>query len=273
MPRRSRIVVLLWMLASSAPAVFAQIAEALSVQSIAIQTDGSSARFWLTCFTEDKFSIRVIDNAGPGDTARYKTMDVPLRAGGAFAGANGGFFNRTPFEPVGLMISEGRRIGRFDPDSWMKGIFVVRGTRLALESAETFKTDETDISGAIQSGPWLVRGGRAETDNSRGRPTARTFIGHDGKGRWFLGVSSDCSLHHLAGFLRSKEVLAVVDVQWALNLDGGPSTGIWVRGAQHDFYRQEKSTVRNYLAVVPLPPAKEFSRKAESTDQVDPAAP
>ncbi len=236
----------------------AQPATTLPVRSVAVQAEGRSARLWLTLFTEDKFSIRVIDNAAPGDQARYQTMDVPLRAGGAVAGANGGFFNRTPFEPVGLMISEGRLIGRFDPQSWMKGILVVRGTKLAFEAAETFKTDEVGtISGAIQSGPWLVREGRAETDNSRGTPAPRTFIGHDGKGRWFLGVSTDCSLHHLATFLRSDEVRAVIDVQSALNLDGGPSTGLWVRRAQRDFYRQEKSAVRNYLAVVPLPPAKE----------------
>ena len=273
MPPLARVVALLLMLTGARLAVFAQPATVLPVRSVAIQAEGRSTRLWLTFFTEDKFSIRIIDNAGPGDSARYQTMDVPLRTGGAVAGVNGGFFNRTPFEPVGLMISEKKHVGRLDPDSWMKGLLVVRSTRFALESVTSFKADDPDITGAIQSGPWLVREGLAETDNSRGQPAARTFIGHDGKGRWFLGVSNDCSLHHLAGFLRSNEVRAVIDVQWALNLDGGPSTGLWVRGAQRDFYRQEKSTVRNYLAVVPRASAREASPQTEPTKVVDPASP
>lgn len=273
MSPRARATALLLMLMGAAFAVSAQPATLLPVQSVAIQAESRSTRLWLTFFTEDKFSIRIIDNAGPGDSARYPTMDVPLRAGGAVAGVNGGFFNRTPFAPVGLMISEGRRISRADPDSWMKGALVVRSTRFALEPVTSFRADDPDITGAIQSGPWLVREGLAETDNSRGQPAARTFIGHDGKGRWFLGVSNDCSLHHLAGVLRSNEVRAVIDVQWALNLDGGPSSGLWARGAQRDFYRQEKSTVRNYLAVVPLASAREASPQTEPTKTVAPASP
>lgn len=238
---------------ASALAVFAQTPAAPPVHSVVVHADGRGARLWLVFFPEKDFYIRIIDNAAPANAERYKTMDVPLRAAGAFAGANGSFFNREPFDPVGLMISESRTTGRFDPQSWMKGLLVVRGTRLALETSDKFQPDEPGITGAIQSGPWLVREGRPEADNNATHPAPRTFIGHDGKGVWFLGVSNDCSLHHLSQFLRSDAVRAITDVSWALNLDGGPSTGLWVKGSPRDFYRQEKWPVRNYLAVVAKP--------------------
>lgn len=241
-----------FLLLTAALVARAQSSGFMPLHTLSVQAEGRSARLWLTLFEEEKHLIRVIDNAAPGDIERYKTMDVPLRAAGVLAGANGSFFNRTPFEPVGLMISEGRQTGRFDPQSWMKGILVVRDGRMTIEPSDTFVLD-SKISAAIQSGPWLVRGGRAETDNSATQAAARTFIGHNGKSLWFLGVSNECSLRHLSLFLRSEPVRAVIDVDTALNFDGGPSTGLWVRGERRDFYRQEKWPVRNYVAVVRRP--------------------
>lgn len=230
----------------------AQSRDFLPVHTIPVQAEGRSARLWLTLFDEDTHVIRIMDNAAPGDIERYKTMDAPLRVAGALAGANGSFFNRSPFEPVGLMISEGRQTGRFDPQSWMKGVLVVRDGRMTLEASDRLALD-SKISAALQSGPWLVRGGRAETDNSATQAAARTFIGHNGKGLWFLGVSNECTLRHLSIFLRSEPVRAVIDAETALNFDGGPSTGLWVRGEPRDFYRQEKWPARNYVAVVRRP--------------------
>ena len=40
----------------------------------------------------------------------------------------------------------------------------------------------------------------------------------------------------------------MVKVSDALNLDGGPSTGLWVKDVR--FYQREKWTVQNYLGVV-----------------------
>jgi hypothetical protein len=164
------------------------------------------------------------------------------------AGCNGGFFERRPFTPVGGMISEGRRLSAVDPKNWMKGLLVVRAGHATLESSEKFQ-DAAEVTDLLQSGTWLVRDGKSETDSSRTQIARRTFVCSNGKGTWAIGASERCTLHELATILKSAEVTAVLDIQIALNFDGGPSTGLWLRQSPDNFYLPEKWAVRNYIGV------------------------
>lgn len=240
-----------WML--SAPLVAAPEASDpyLSVEEFALRHEGRSARLWLTFFSAERFELRVIDNASLDAAPRYRNLESALLALGAAAGTNGGFFNREPFDAVGLMRCDHRSLSAFDPKSWMKGLLVVRASGFALESVVGFDPEAADLVDALQTGPWLVRDGRPETNNSRTGLAPRAFVGTDGRGQWFLGASTDCSLHDLSHFLCADSVLAHLEVHAALNLDGGPSAALWVRRGARDFYRQEKWPVRNYLAVLP----------------------
>ena len=206
----------------------------------------------LIVFSAQDYSFHVIDNAGENDTAKFPDMAMAMKTNGCVAGCNGGFFSRKPFAPVGGMICGGIKVSRVNRRSWIKGALVVRAGRPALEEGESIETTE-GISDLLQSGTWLVRNGKSETDNSREKIARRTFIGHDAYGRWFLGASSPCTLHELAAALRASEVFAVIDVQSALNLDGGPSTGLWLKQSPDDFYLQELWPVRNYVGIVPRP--------------------
>lgn len=204
----------------------------------------------LVAFAERDFSFRVIDNAGGNDTAKFPDLATTMEANGCVAGCNGGFFSRQPFAPVGGMISGGVRTSRVNLKSWMKGLLVVRNGQPALVETDSIRTSD-GFSDLLQSGTWLVRTGQSETDNSRGQIARRTFIGHDGHGRWVLGASSPCTLHELAAALRAAEVVAVIDLQTALNFDGGPSTGLWLKQSPDNFYLQELWPVRNYVGIVP----------------------
>jgi len=118
---------------------------------------------------------------------------------------------------------------------------------LSLETIEGFKSGDGEVTQLLQSGPWLVRAGAAEKDNNN-LQAPRTFVGTDGKGVWFIGVTDDCTLQEISDFLGSDQLRVVVGVRDALNLDGGPSTGLWVKDSR--FYQREKWTVQNYLGVV-----------------------
>lgn len=227
----------------------AEEAATLTVRSLSFQGSRRVVQVWLTTFNAERHALRVIDNTAAGQPYRYADLSSAMRAEGCVAGCNGGFFERTPFSPSGYLISDGRASGVFKATSWMKGILVVRKGGLSLESINGFQPGDAEITQLLQSGPWLVRAGSAEKDNNAKSQAPRTFVGTGNNGVWFIGVIDDCTLQELADFLGGEKIREVVNVRDALNLDGGPSTGLWVKSAR--FYRREKWTVQNYLGVVP----------------------
>lgn len=248
---RARILVAIVLCLIACRGARAQEPAAPRLQAVTVGDHGRVIHLWLAVFSPDEFSLRVIDNEAPDDGFRFPDLATAMKAEGCVAGCNAGFFNWHPFEPVGLMISDGRKFGRFNPKSWMKGLLVVRAEGPSLESTHGFNPDQPGITALIQSGPWLVRAGKSETDNSRRAQAARTFIGNDGGGVWFIGMSDACSLQELATALRDEAVRAVIDVQVALNFDGGPSSGLWLKRNPADFYLKERTPVRDYLGLVP----------------------
>jgi exopolysaccharide biosynthesis protein len=229
----------------------APIHTVIPLHKLTVREHGHAIHLTLAVFEADKFSVRVVDNASPMAGARFPNLQAAMQATGCVAGCNASFFNREPFDPVGLMISDGRKAGTFDPKLWMKGLLVVRADGPALVPTETFQPDQPGVSALIQSGPWLVRAGRSETDDNNNETAPRTFIGHNSAGIWFLGTSDDCTLQELANCLRDDAVRTVVDVQLALNFDGGPSTGLWVKGTPTNFYQREGWVVRNFVGLEP----------------------
>ena len=222
----------------------------MKLHEVSVEQAARKIPVTLVVFAESKFAIRVIDNAGENDAAKFPTLAAAMESQGCVAGCNGGFFDRHPFSPVGGMISVGRRISPVDLNSWMKGLLVVRGGRPTLESSVAFK-DTPDVTDLLQSGTWLVRAGLSESDSSRTQIARRTFVCHDGKGTWAIGASERCTLHELATILKSPEVSAVLDIKEALNFDGGPSTGLWLKQSPENFYLSEKWSVRNYIGLLP----------------------
>jgi hypothetical protein len=81
----------------------------------------------------------------------------------------------------------------------------------------------------------------------------RTFVLTDCAGKWALGLCSHVSLRELSDLLSTKGIIIECQVERALNLDGGSSSGFWFRGPDgNEQYDREFATVRNFLAVVPM---------------------
>ncbi len=89
---------------------------------------------------------------------------------------------------------------------------------------------------AVQSFPVLVKPGGVmgfPADADDGRPARRTVVAQDRSGNIVLLVAPRgyFSLHHLAVWLASSDL----NIDIALNLDGGPSSGMWIaNGPQID---------------------------------------
>ncbi len=145
---------------------------------------------------------------------------------------NGGYF--TPEnETVGLLISDGRVWGT--PYGDFAGMFAVNPSPLEEKASVRWLRDQPydpnePLIEALQSFPVLVKPGGvmgfpANADDSR--PSRRTVVAQDRQGRilFIVAPRGYLSLHGLARFLADSDL----DLDVALNLDGGFSTGLWLR--------------------------------------------
>jgi hypothetical protein len=162
----------------------------------------------------------------------YHPVPQSLEAWGAESSAlvvlNGGFYREENgiFIPNGLTIVDGEVLGRSFGS--FAGMFAVtlNGPELRWLAQQPYNPAEPLLA-ALQSFPMLVRPGgelgfsEEHEDNQRAR---RTVIGQDGDGRLLFIVASigTFTLHQLSIYLVESDF----DLDIAINLDGGPSSGV-----------------------------------------------
>jgi len=204
----------------------------------------------LVFFDAARCSLRVCDQPDKGGA---RDLADTMRKRGAIAGCNGGYF--TPeFQPLGLLVAQGKRVGAIQRSSLLGGLLVVRNGKLSMPWRDEYK-EQKDTAELIQAGPRLVVGGKSVAGLEAARHRARTFVVTDNAGHWAIGTCRNVSLRELSDMLSTPGLLAELRVERAINLDGGSSTGLWWRddrGGEH--YEREYSTVRNFIAIVPKKP-------------------
>jgi uncharacterized protein YigE (DUF2233 family) len=133
--------------------------------------------------------------------------------------------------PAGLLIANRQLVSRLNPTSRvMSGVFWVRGKTCGISGRKVVMT--AGLDGAIQSGPIVMIGGKlAVYGNERRTPRyARSLVGLDRAGRVLLIATSRASLYSVGSRLTKSEAGGGVNCVSALNLDGGDSSGLIVRG-------------------------------------------
>ena len=166
---------------------------------------------------------------------------------GALAAVNGGYFHpdRTP---LGLVVRQGVKLHDFERARLLSGLVVVTRRGISLPRATGFKAPP-DLREALQAGPMLIENGRPVEGLNATRSAARTVVVADAAGHFGLVVCRSATLAGMAAILATAEHFPGGKITRALNLDGGSSTGLWVRG-EPPFYLREFKDVRNYLAIV-----------------------
>lgn len=142
---------------------------------------------------------------------------------------NGGYF--TPEnEALGLLVSDGKRFGASFGD--FAGMFAVSGAgQVSVRWLRDWPYDPQEpLQQAVQSFPVLIKPGGVmgfPADADDGRPARRSLVAEDTEGRilFLIAPNGYFSLHRLATFLAGSDL--GLDV--ALNLDGGTSSGLWLR--------------------------------------------
>jgi hypothetical protein len=157
-----------------------------------------------------------------------KSLEAWQKETDAFLVVNGGYFSveNERFSPDGLAVLNGRAVG--ESFEGFGGMLAIQRGRAELRWLvdQPYDPDER-LQAALQSFPILVRpGGRLgfgseREDNAAAR---RTVIAQDRQGRILFIVTPQgyFTLHRLSVYLTESDL----DLDIAINLDGGGSTGL-----------------------------------------------
>jgi hypothetical protein len=219
---------------------------ALTHLSVTLRGDDPAAgplQAHLVKFDRAHGTLRVIDLA-PG-----QSVADGAAAAHALAGVNGGYFlaDRTP---LGLMISRGVTLHPWENSKLLTGVLSVpqRGNARLLRSAEFHPAG---VREALQSGPFLVDHGKAVAGLNAAKAAERTVLLADRKGVAALLTTGPVTLAELARILATPGLFQGLEIDRALNLDGGSSTALWVARESAPFSRPEWKRVRNAVIVAP----------------------
>ena len=135
------------------------------------------------------------------------------------------------------------------------GALVVTGNHIAIRRS-TEPLPGKHARQAVQCGPFLVEGGKAEPGLNNVRSARRTTVFTDGHRTWGLASTTSLTLEELGAILADPALLpGGLKIDRAINLDGGSSTGLWVAqpGQPAPFYVREIGIVRDFVGIVPRP--------------------
>lgn len=136
---------------------------------------------------------------------------------------NAGYFS-PEYTVVGLHVVDGVPHGTSYGD--YAGMFTIRPERVEIRWLRQTPYDPNEnLLAAVQSFPLLIKpGGKHGFPEEDGIKARRTVIAQDRTGRILLILcpNTTFTLHQLAGYLLEPEL----DIDVALNLDGGPSSGL-----------------------------------------------
>lgn len=170
----------------------------------------------------------------PGEGRRVSEWVSALEAPGEspLLVVNGGYF--TPeYTATGLLVSGGRAYGT-SYRGFGGMLAVLPGGRVEVRWLVARPYDPTEmVVEAVQSFPVLVRPGGVlgfPPDADDGRTARRTVVAQDRRGHilFIVAQSGWFSLHTLARWLLETGL----DLDVALNLDGGQSTGMYFRAGE-----------------------------------------
>lgn len=205
----------------------------------------------LVFFDEQHCALRVAANA---ERSTARPLNEMGHAAMALAVCNGGYFHAGgDFGPSGLEVASGKRTDQFIKGGGLVGALMVRQDKASLILENEFQ-DAPDISEFVQCSPWLIDQGHIAPSLLQGQDQRnhRTFIMTDGAGRWAIGVCQRVGTLELAQILVTPGIITEMKVNRVLNLDGGPSTGLWCRSADgREQFEKPGWAVRNAIMVMP----------------------
>ena len=180
-------------------------------------------RLTILRFDPALFDVRVAYR--PGEAQSLEAWQAET---GALITVNGGFFTED-HHATGLTVIDGEVFGVSYGD--FAGMLAVTdsGTEVRWLRERPFDANQP-LQYALQSFPVLVKpGGVLGFPNEDGIPARRTVVAQDENGRllFIIAPGGFMTLHQMSQWLVQSDL----DLHIALNLDGGPSTGLLLAGS------------------------------------------
>lgn len=214
---------------------------------------GRQVSLTLCLFETGDYTLQVVDQGDEPGARKYANLRDAMEQNGCVAGVNGGFFG-TDFKALGAVYKDGKRIAPYvdsNRNGLATGVVWSGAGGIHIVRRQQFQ-EGPGVKQAIQSGPMLISGGRIVGGLSDSNWRSRSFVLTDWKGNWMIGTSTAVSLAALAEILDSETVFSSLKIDRAINLDGGRSTGFYLRQDNGKVtYIREFSRVRNFLGIVP----------------------
>ena len=161
---------------------------------------------------------------------------------------NASFFDKK-LRAIGLQIKKGKRfkhVARVDG-----GVFYIRENQAKICHTRNY-TYHKNIRLAVQGLPRLVHNGSI-IERLKNRLARRSFVGVTKDNQIILGVTmnSRAYIRDLAKILALKSESGGVGCHYALNLDGGSSTQLFMKHNGFKLYVAGSSAVPNALGIFP----------------------
>ncbi len=170
--------------------------------------------------------LQVIDQPnGPGSL--YSSSRDLAEKSNALLAINAGFF--TPEgNPLGLVISAGKTSGGWNSASSLgSGIYKESPSGATAIVRRSSRSSVSSSRELLQAGPLLMENGNTVPGLNSDKTAARSILLTDGGTRWWIGITSPCTLSSLARAI-SQNSPAPWKPLMALNLDGGRSTDLYI---------------------------------------------
>jgi uncharacterized protein YigE (DUF2233 family) len=193
---------------------------------ILLQDDGGARleRIYLVRLEPEQFVFNVAYHPQPLTLQEWQAET------GALLVINGGYFRQEGdlSIPTGLSVVDGETMGSTYGD--FAGMLAVTadGPDLRWLAQRPYDPNEA-LSAALQSFPLLIKPGGElgfPAENEDNQAARRTAVAHDRQGRGVVIVAQlgYFTLHQFSAYLAGSDL----DLDIALNLDGGPSSGLFL---------------------------------------------
>lgn len=157
--------------------------------------------------------------------SKIKTIKDLTIENKAILGINSNFFDKKN-NPLGLIINENKLIHKLKDVSWW-GVFYIKENKPYIVHTQDFKSDPK-ISFALQAGPRLIVDKKAQI--LKPNRSAKTAIAINDQNEIFLIITRQyIEMITLTEFLSTPIKSGGLKVSWALNLDGGSSSQLYLK--------------------------------------------
>lgn len=216
----------------------------------------SDKNFLLTDFDPTGFQLRIIENRSQAGAKSIREIHLDQSSSLSF---NGSFFS-PEFQPLGLLVSEGKLLSPLSKSELMNGIFTINQKgQPELFDFDSFQKKQTDLlpklDFAIQSGPILLdKNGKIVINKKNTIKAGRTALGLDKDNNVILLMmrqsildrNNALTLYDFAAIAGTDRKLVDLGIHSLINLDGGNSSGL----AVSEEYFPELEKVQNVIITV-----------------------